>query len=82
MDTLDKLSNMAEDVADKISHTAHQTADTVGEKSGQLLDMEQKALKNCRASIRDYPIASVGVALAAGFILAQLFGRGCSVREK
>lgn len=81
METIDKLANVAEEFAGEISHAAHQTAQAVGEKSGQLIDMEQKAMKNCRASIRDYPIASVGIALAAGFVLARLT-RSCSPRKK
>lgn len=72
MEIIDKLSNAAEGVADKIAGAASQAGEALGEKGHQLKEKEQQAMNNCRAYIREYPIASIGVALAAGFALSQL----------
>jgi ElaB/YqjD/DUF883 family membrane-anchored ribosome-binding protein len=72
MEAIDKLTNAAEETAEKIADVANQASEAIEEKAGQLIKMEQKCMKNCRASIRDYPIMSVSIALATGFILSQL----------
>jgi ElaB/YqjD/DUF883 family membrane-anchored ribosome-binding protein len=72
MATTDTLSNAAEEAAKKISEATSQAAEALGEKGEQLMDMEEQFLKKCRACIRDYPIASIGIALAAGFILSRM----------
>jgi ElaB/YqjD/DUF883 family membrane-anchored ribosome-binding protein len=72
MATIDKLSNAAEEAGEKIVDATRQAAETLGEKGEQLMDMEERFLKQCRACIRDYPIASISLALAAGIILSQM----------
>lgn len=72
METIDKLSNAADDAAEKLAKATNQAVEALEEKSEQLMDMEQQLMKKCRTYIRDYPIASIGMALAAGFILSQL----------
>jgi len=72
MDTIDRLSAAAEKAADTIADTTRQAADALGEKGEQLKSMEEKCMKNCRASILDYPITSISIAMAAGFILSRV----------
>lgn len=72
MATMDKLTNAAEEAGEKIAGATRQAAETLGEKSEQFMEAEERFLKECRSCIREHPLASVGIALAAGFILSQL----------
>ncbi|MGJ0485223.1 MAG: hypothetical protein ACR65R_11960 [Methylomicrobium sp.] len=72
MATIDKLSDAAEEAGEKIAGATRQAAEALGEKGEQLMDAEERFMKQCRACIRDYPIASIGIALAVGFILSQM----------
>jgi len=72
MDTLDKVSDSARDAFDKIADATSQTAEALGEKGEQLLNAEQRLIKNCRRCVRDSPMTSIGIAVAAGFVLSRL----------
>jgi ElaB/YqjD/DUF883 family membrane-anchored ribosome-binding protein len=52
-----------------------QAAEALGEKGEQLKKTEQQMMKNCRGYISDNPITSVGIAVAAGFLLSSLLRR-------
>lgn len=73
MDTLDKASHYAHDTFDKIAHAANQTAEVMGETSENIMDAEQKLMRNARHYVRENPIAAVGIAATAGFLLSRLF---------
>jgi ElaB/YqjD/DUF883 family membrane-anchored ribosome-binding protein len=74
MNTSDKISNYAQDTADSISSATHKARATVNKKSEQLLHAEQQAEKNCRGYIRTNPVTTLGIAVAAGFLLGGLLG--------
>lgn len=87
METLDTLSNAAEEAAEKIAGATSQVAETLSEKSEeiaeavsekgrQLMAMEDQFLKNCRAYIEENPMAALGIALATGFVLNQILSVG------
>lgn len=87
METIDNLSNAAGEAAEKIaqatsqaaevlSEKKEQIAEAVSEKSKQVMEMEEEFLKNCRAYVQDHPITSLGIALAAGFVLSQIIAAG------
>jgi ElaB/YqjD/DUF883 family membrane-anchored ribosome-binding protein len=72
METIDKVSHSAHEVYDKITSAGSHAVEVLGEKGGQLKNAEQRLVKNCRSYISDYPIASVGIAAAVGFLLGRL----------
>lgn len=80
---IDKVSDAARPMVDRITSTAHQTVDklasvavqaaeTLGVKGGQLKDMQAQAMEQCRGYVRAHPVTSVGIAIAAGFLLSRL----------
>ena len=75
MKTLDKVSNSAHEAYDKIADATSQATEALGEKGEQLKKAEQQLMKNCRGYISDNPITSVGIAVAAGFLLSRLLIR-------
>jgi ElaB/YqjD/DUF883 family membrane-anchored ribosome-binding protein len=83
METIDKLSSTADEAAEKIASAAEEAAkkiasatsqatEMLGEKGEQLKEIEEKLVEDARDYIREHPISSMGIALAAGFMLSQL----------
>lgn len=72
MEITDKVSDSAHKAYDKIADATDQAVEALGEKGKQLKKNEQRVLKNCRGYISDNPIASVSIAVAAGFLLSRL----------
>jgi len=72
METLDKASHSAHEAFDNIASAASQAAEAFGEKGEQLQHAEKQLVENCRSYIRGNPITSLGIAVAAGFLLSRL----------
>ena len=72
METIDKTSNFAHEAVDKLAKVTYQAADALDEKSHKVKTAEQQLLKNCHSYIRDNPTTSLGIAVAAGFLLSRL----------
>jgi ElaB/YqjD/DUF883 family membrane-anchored ribosome-binding protein len=72
MEITEKASNLAHEAAEKIASASSQVADTIGEKGEQLKNAEKRMVENCRGYVRDNPITSLGIAVAAGFVLSRL----------
>lgn len=72
METIDKVTNSAHEVVEKIANVTSQASEALGEKGDQLMNAEQRMMKQCRGYIHDNPITSLGIAAAAGFLLSRL----------
>lgn len=72
METIDKASKSAHEAVDKIVSATSHAAEAVSEKGEQLKNAEQRLMENCRGYVRDNPITSLGIAVAAGFLLSRL----------
>ncbi len=72
--TVDRMASGAHQAVDRIAEVATQAADTLSVKGGQLHDAQDRLLKNTSAYMRDHPVASLGIAVAAGFLLSRLIG--------
>jgi ElaB/YqjD/DUF883 family membrane-anchored ribosome-binding protein len=72
METIDKALHSAHEAVDKIANATSQAAEAVGEKGQQLKNAEQRLVENCRGYVRDNPLSSLGIAVAAGFLLSRL----------
>jgi len=75
METLDKVSDSAHEAFDKIASATSHAAEALGEKGEQLKNAEQQLMKNCRSYLSANPITSLGIAVAAGFLLSRLLCR-------
>lgn len=72
METIDKVTNSAHDVVNKIASATNQASEALGEKSDQLINAEQKMMEDYRGYIHNNPVTSMGIAVAAGFLLSRL----------
>lgn len=75
MEITDKATNSAHEVVDKVTDAASQAKQSLGEKGEQLKKTEQQWMKECRGYIRENPMTSVSIAVAAGFLLSRVLSR-------
>ena len=72
METIEKAIHSAHEAVDKLSNATSQAAEALGEKGQELKNAEKRLMENCRTYVRDNPISSLGIAVAAGFLLSRL----------
>lgn len=72
MDTIEKASDYAQEAAEKMAKGTAQAAKAIGEKGEQLLSAEQRMMKNCCRYVADYPMTSLLIAVASGYLLKSL----------
>ncbi len=72
METIDNASTTAHQVVDKIASAASQAVEVLGEKGEQIKNVEERWMDNCQDYVRSNPIASIGIAVAAGFVLSRM----------
>jgi ElaB/YqjD/DUF883 family membrane-anchored ribosome-binding protein len=62
---VDRATDAATSVADRIG----EHVDTLAEKRDELMELPETWLEGARDYVRDNPLASVGIAIAAGYLL-------------
>ena len=65
---------------DRVAGVANQAAETITVKGKQLKDAQLRLADNCRGQIQERPLATLGVAVAAGFMLNWLLRQRPSTR--
>lgn len=81
--TIDKMSEAARPAVDRVATGAHQivdklagvaanTADSLGIKGEQLKEAQSRLTEASRDYVRENPLTSIGIAVAAGIILSRL----------
>lgn len=82
--TIDKLSQAARPAVDRVTTGAHQAVDklagvaasaaeSIDAKSEQLKQAKNRLTEASRDYVRENPLSSIGIAVAAGFVLSRLF---------
>jgi len=90
-EAIDSASHAAAPVVEQLAAGAHQATDTLSgaaihaaeslsQKGRQARDVEARFAESCRAHVRDNPIASLGIAVAAGFALNWWLRRSAGSR--
>jgi ElaB/YqjD/DUF883 family membrane-anchored ribosome-binding protein len=69
---VDRLASGAHNAVDRIAGAATQVVNTLGVKGEQLKGAEVRLMDACRGSVREHPVASLGIAVAVGFVLSRL----------
>ena len=84
-DTINKISSNARPAVERLTAGAHQavekmmsvasaTADTVSQKSGQLMDAQERLVEDCRVYVRQKPVTAVAIAVGIGYLLTRVMG--------
>jgi ElaB/YqjD/DUF883 family membrane-anchored ribosome-binding protein len=61
---------------ERASDGAHRVVDQLGERADELMEMRDDWLDATRSYVRDHPVAALGIALAAGYVLSALMRGG------
>ena len=61
---------------DRVSDGAHRVVDQFGEKADELMEMKEDWVEATRDYVREHPMAALGMALAAGYVLSALMRGG------
>jgi ElaB/YqjD/DUF883 family membrane-anchored ribosome-binding protein len=69
---VDRVASSAHRAVDKMASAAGRAAETLGVKGEQLKNAQVRAMEQCRGYVRDHPVASLGIAVAAGYLLSRL----------
>ena len=69
---VDRIASGAHQAVDKIAGVAGQAAETLGVRGEQLKNAQAQAMAQARIYVRDNPLAALGIALAAGYLLSRL----------
>ena len=69
---LERASSTAHDAIDRATQTASQYAERFGEKAEEWLEMKDTWVEGTREYVRENPIAALGIAVAAGYVLSML----------
>jgi ElaB/YqjD/DUF883 family membrane-anchored ribosome-binding protein len=72
---VDNVAAGAHQSVDRIAGTATLAADALAATGGQLIDAQSRFTESCRTQVREKPMTSLAVAIAAGFLLSWLIGR-------
>ncbi|MHB1246047.1 MAG: DUF883 family protein [Sulfuriferula sp.] len=69
---VDRVATGAHQVVDKLAGVAANAAETLGVKGEQLKEAQTRATESFRDYVRENPLASVGIAVAAGILLSKI----------
>jgi ElaB/YqjD/DUF883 family membrane-anchored ribosome-binding protein len=72
---VDRLSQTAHQGIDRAAQAASSVAERVGEKYEELYAMQEDWVEAGREYVREHPVAAIGMALAAGYLLSMLMRR-------
>jgi ElaB/YqjD/DUF883 family membrane-anchored ribosome-binding protein len=69
---VDRVAEKAGPAIDRMREGVGAAADAIQGSAEELGEMQQRWLAACRSCVRDYPFASIAVAVAAGVVLSRL----------
>jgi len=70
--TVERLSQSAHQSVDRAAQAASSMADRLSEKQDELRDLQENWVEGAREYVREHPIAALGMAVAAGYILSMI----------
>lgn len=69
---VDRIATGAHLAVDEIARVASTNAESLDAKREQLQDAHARMTEQCRGYVRENPLAAIGIALTAGFVLSRL----------
>lgn len=69
---LDSLSQTAHQTVDRATQAASEVAERWGEKADELMSQGETWIEDARDYVKEHPMAALGIALAAGYLLSMM----------
>lgn len=73
-DTVDRVAAKVTPALDQLVGGAHHAADAAHQRVRQLNETSEQWTNSLRVTVREHPLTSVAVALAAGYLVSRLSG--------
>ena len=70
--TIERASGTAHETVERVAQTASEYAERFGEKAEEWLEMKDNWVEGAREYVREHPVAALGIAVAAGYVLSML----------
>ncbi|HUG79257.1 MAG TPA: hypothetical protein VML57_17385 [Burkholderiales bacterium] len=70
--SIERASQSAHAAVDRAAQAASQAAERIGSKTDELMAMKEDWVAGAREYVREHPMAALGIALAAGYVLSML----------
>src|SRR5215831_10456380 len=70
--TVDKIATSAHQAVDRIASAATSAASQLGVKGDDVMEAKDRMLEGVREYVRTKPLAALGIALAAGFVISRI----------
>lgn len=70
---VDRIASGAHQAVDRLADVAASAADSLSTRGAQIRDAQEKLTGQARSYVTAHPLATVGIAVAAGFLLSRLF---------
>ncbi|HYD33359.1 MAG TPA: hypothetical protein VEA39_02220 [Methylophilaceae bacterium] len=75
---VDRAVDSAHEKVDQLADMAGQASQTLEQKAAEFKEMQAKFMENATTYVQSHPMASLGIALAAGFLLSKMMGGSSS----
>jgi ElaB/YqjD/DUF883 family membrane-anchored ribosome-binding protein len=72
----ERVSDGAHRAVDTAADRANALADRFGERADELMEMKEDWVEAARGYVREHPVASLGIAVAAGYLLSAILRGG------
>lgn len=69
---VERATSGAHEAVDRVAQTATAYAERFGEKAEEWLELKDNWVEGAREYVREHPVAALGIAAAAGYILSML----------
>lgn len=73
--TVDRVAEKVRPAVDRLRSSANSASAALHSGVEEFDAYQERWLANCRGHVRDYPLTSLGIALAAGMVLSRLLSR-------
>ncbi len=72
---VEQLASGAHHAVDRLAGAATQAASTISTRGGQWKEAQTRFTETCATQIREKPLTSLGIAVAAGFLISWLMSQ-------
>lgn len=72
---INRMSDQAHQAVNRASEVAQQTAERLTARGQEWMSSGNEWMENTRVYVREHPMAAVGMAIAAGYLLSRILAR-------
>ncbi|HYG31421.1 MAG TPA: DUF883 C-terminal domain-containing protein [Methylophilaceae bacterium] len=75
---VERAMDSAHEKVDHLADMASQASETFEQKAAEFKEMQAKFMENATSYVQAHPMASMGIAIAAGFLLSKMMSSSSS----